>query len=235
VSLRSPDGGPRARTTLRLERSPSEPRVLVSLAAVALLLVGAGWLAGLPLAGAPPSFDLELTTRATAAAGSRTSTLAILLGRVGHLVVVTVVAIGFALVARHRSGRWDVALLLATVLGGATVITATLKLALDRARPDGAAVDTLSAAYPSGHTVRAAAVFGLVAYIVRFWTRRAAIRVLTIPVAVALILVNGGARVVLGVHWPTDVAAGVVLGTAWLIACWSLLRPAPVPSASPTP
>lgn len=216
------------RRTLRLERSPFEPAVLAQLAVAAVALVAIGAAIGLPLADAPaPALDAQLSARATAPVDSGAWSAARLLGRVGHLVIVSVVAAVIALIARRRSGRWDVFWLLATVLGGATVITGVLKVLIDRARPEGADALALSAAYPSGHTVRAAAVFGLVAWVLRYWTRHPVVRRLTIPVAIALVLVNGIARVVLGVHWPSDVLVGLVLGGAWLAVSFRSLRPAP--------
>lgn len=216
----------RPRGTLRLTRSPFELAVLARLGGAALVLLATGYLLGSPLAEAPaPAFDAALARRFTAPPGTAQAWTALLLGRVGHLIAVTAVAAVIALVARRRSGHWDVALLLTTVLGGATAITGALKLLVDRARPDGAVA--LTAAYPSGHTVRAVAVFGLVAWVLRYWTRRPTVRVLVVPIALALVAVNGAARVVLGVHWPTDVLVGLFLGGAWLGVSFRVLRPSP--------
>jgi undecaprenyl-diphosphatase len=211
------------RRYLSLERSPFEVGVLIRLTVAGLVLLGIGLLLHLPLAGEPPAFDAEIAARATAPAEGAAAEAAAAIGRIGHLTIVSAVAVVIAVVAWRRSGRFDVALLLTAVLGGATVLTGLLKVLTDRARPDDTL--TLSAAFPSGHTVRGVAVLGLVAWIVRQWSRRSSVQQLAIPVAVVLVLVNGAARVVLGVHWPTDVAAGFLLGAAWLLVCCSLLRP----------
>jgi undecaprenyl-diphosphatase len=208
---------------LHLERSPFEVRSALMLGAAALLLTGIGLLLALPLAGDAPAFDARLAAVATAPEDDAARQVAAAVGRVGHLVIVATIAVVVALVARWRSGRWDIGLLLAAVLGGATVVTGVLKALTDRARPDDTL--TLSAAFPSGHTVRGAAVLGLVAWIVRQWSHHAAVRRLAVPVAVVLVVLNGVARVVLGVHWPTDVAAGFLIGAAWLLACCAVLRP----------
>lgn len=211
------------RRYLYLERSPFEVGVSVRLALAGLALLGVGLLLHLPLAGDPPAFDAELAALATAPADGPAADAAAAIGRIGHLTIVAAVAAVIALVAWRRSGRVDVALLLLTVLGGATVLTGLVKVLTDRARPDDTL--TLSAAFPSGHTVRGVAVLGLVAWILRQWSHRSSVQQLVIPVAVALVLVNGAARVVLGVHWPTDVAAGFLLGGAWLFVCCHLLAP----------
>lgn len=215
------------RRTLHLERSPFEVGVIVRLTVVAVVLVGVGTLLGIPLAdGGAPAFDAELSARATAAPGTAAAVVAGVLSDVGHLLWVSLVAALVALIARWRSGRWDVALLLAAVLGGATVITGLIKMFVDRTRPDGATIDTLSAAFPSGHTVRAAAVLGLVAWIIRFWSDHPLTRAAVLPLGAVVIAANGVARIVLGVHWPTDVLVGLAIGTIWLLACVWQLRPA---------
>jgi undecaprenyl-diphosphatase len=224
--------GPPTRRVLRLGRSPFEAAVMLRFGVAAALALAVTVVLGLPLAGEPPAFDARLAAATTAPEDSTLNLLAYVIGRLGHLWFVVAVALVIAVVARRRSGRWDLALLMAAVLGGATVITGLAKVLTDRARPDSATVSTLSAAFPSGHSVRAAAVFGLVAWVLTCWSRRAAVGRLVIPVAAVLVLTNGAARVVLGVHWPTDVLAGITLGTVWLLVCLRLLRPAAVPLAS---
>lgn len=216
-----------AKRYLHLERSPFALRSVLVLAAAAVVLTGVGLLLALPLAGDVPGFDARLAAAATAPEGHAATQVAVAVGRVGHLVLVATIAVVVGIVARWWSGGWDVGLLLAAVLAavlvGAAVVTGVLKELTDRARPDDTL--TVSAAFPSGHTVRGAAVLGLVAWIVRQWSNHASVRQLAVPVAVLLVVLNGVARVVLGVHWPTDVAAGFLIGTSWLLVCCAALRP----------
>lgn len=223
------------RRILRLERSPFDPAVGLRLGVAAALVLGVTVAIGLPLSGEPIAFDARIAQATTAPEDTTLNLAAATIGRLGHLWFVVAIAIVIALLARWRSGGWDLALLMAAVLGGATVITGLAKVITDRARPDVATVDTLSAAFPSGHSVRAAAIFGLVAWVLRAWSDRAAVSQLLIPVTVVLVVVNGAARVILGVHWPTDVVAGIVLGTVWLLVCLRLLEPAAYPAAARTP
>jgi undecaprenyl-diphosphatase len=72
--------------------------------------------------------------------------------------------------------------------------------------------------FPSGHAMLAPLVFGLGALIWSApWPRPA--RVALLLLAGSLSLLVAVARVYLGVHWPTDVIAGLLLGTAWA-AMW---------------
>lgn len=73
-----------------------------------------------------------------------------------------------------------------------------------------------SPSFPSGHTLNAVVVIGIIAYLVilRRESKRARIAVGTAAVLFALMV--GMSRVYLGHHWFTDVLAGFVLGAAWL-------------------
>ena len=214
-------------TSLRLARSPLAPgtiiRGLVAGLALAALGVVLGWV--LQAAG-PTGVDAgaSVDTLTTDDAGWL-FTVGRVLSYWGHALVVTPLATVLALLARRRWGTWDLGWLLLVVVGGATALTGAVKLLTDRARPDEALIATVSSAFPSGHAVRAVAVYGLVAWLVLGLARRRVVRLVALPAAAGLIALNGVARVAVGAHWPTDVLAGVALGAAWLACSLLLLRP----------
>jgi membrane-associated phospholipid phosphatase len=72
--------------------------------------------------------------------------------------------------------------------------------------------------FPSGHTTSATIGYGLLAVLViRLWPgNRRWFPVVVTLLAVGLALAVGVSRVYLGVHWPTDVVAGWILGLTWL-------------------
>jgi undecaprenyl-diphosphatase len=108
--------------------------------------------------------------------------------------------------------------LLLTV-GGQFAVVDLIKWIVDRARPD---IDRLTGfsgpSFPSGHAAAAAASFAAFALLVGTGRSRQAKAVLA-AVAVALATGIAASRVFLGVHWLTDVLAGLALGWAWFAVC----------------
>lgn len=133
----------------------------------------------------------------------------------GVLVIAAVVAV---VEGRRRRARPAV-LFLATVLAGEQLIVNTIKLVVARDRPD---VHRLagfaSSSFPSGHAATAAAMWAAFALLLgrgRSRWERVALAALAAAMAAAV----AASRVLLGVHWLTDVVAGAAIGWAWFAAC----------------
>lgn len=129
------------------------------------------------------------------------------------LWIVTAFAIGSVAVAQ----RWrQCAYLAGTTAGGAIIISA-IKAAVDRPRPTLVAhlVDVHTASFPSGHAMDSAFVYGSLAVAVAAdaGSRRRARLIMV--VALLLVTTIGVSRLILGVLWPTDVAAGWAIGLCW--------------------
>ena len=143
-------------------------------------------------------------------------TLVTYLGETSTVVVVAV-AVALTEIARTRS-RWVVPFLLVVVLGD-KLLTETVKELVDRARPALEPVAaTLGPSFPSGHTSTAAASWAAFALIAgRWWGRRAwpALAGVAVGIAVGVAI----SRVLLDVHWLTDVLGGLALGWAWFAVC----------------
>lgn len=137
----------------------------------------------------------------------------------GETVTVVVVAIAVAAVeiARTRN-RWVVPFLVAVIVGD-KLLTEAIKQLVDRARPELEAVAaTLGPSFPSGHTSTAAASWAAFALVAgRWWGRESwpALAGVAIGIAVGVAV----SRVMLDVHWLTDVLGGLALGWAWFAAC----------------
>ena len=134
------------------------------------------------------------------------------LGGVAVLVPLTVA--GAALLLYRRQYR-SAALLLGLTLSG-RLLVALQKAQTARLRPDDheQLVDVQSFAFPSGHSANSTMVYLSLAFLL---TARRPHRSLAIWGAVWLTVLIGASRVVLGVHWPTDVIAGWAFGLFWTL------------------
>jgi undecaprenyl-diphosphatase len=120
--------------------------------------------------------------------------------------------------ALWRGRRRLAAYLVVTVVGGSLVDTA-VKLAVDRPRPlvDHPIDTAFGTSFPSGHAMASTLTYGALLLVFlpvlsRRWRWIAEVGALTLVVAI------GSSRLLLGVHFVTDVVGGYVLGVAWLLA-----------------
>ena len=132
---------------------------------------------------------------------------------------------GLALVATvllWRSGtRLAVALVPTVAFSVAAAAVVITKTVVGRSRPPASLhlVSESDASFPSGHTTDSAAVLVAIALVLAvFVLRRPIMRVGSIVAAAVLSGAIGTSRLVLGVHWPTDVLAGWALGISIAIA-----------------
>lgn len=116
-----------------------------------------------------------------------------------------------------RRKTWGPALYLAIVGLGVTSINNGLKLIIDRDRPDIAQLaGHAGSSFPSGHSAAAAACWAAIALVVaRRSSRRG--RLIAGTLAAVTAAAVAASRVLLGVHWLTDVVAGVVVGWTWFL------------------
>lgn len=103
-----------------------------------------------------------------------------------------------------------------------TLVNSVLKLVINRPRPSADLVHVLSSGqgsgFPSGHAFFAIIILGLVAYFISINLKNRVLRMLVLVGLTALILLIGTSRVYLGVHWPSDVIGGYLIGGVFLTA-----------------
>ena len=125
-----------------------------------------------------------------------------------------------------RAGLWREAAAVALSLGGAMLIYELTKALTARPRPS---VEHLQAvtgsSFPSGHATQASAFWlSLVLALRAMSVTPFALRMAGIA-ATALVLGVAWSRVYLGVHYPSDVLAGVILGSGWALWVRRCLHP----------
>jgi undecaprenyl-diphosphatase len=131
--------------------------------------------------------------------------------------IALIVVVGVAEMLRAPN-RWIIPFLV-TVVIGEVILVNTIKQLLDRVRPTfNPIAETLGPSFPSGHSATAAALYaGLALVLVRKRSPRT--RALLAGVAAGIAAGVACSRVMLGVHWLSDVIAGLAFGWAWFSIC----------------
>ena len=113
---------------------------------------------------------------------------------------------------------WVVPFVLVVVAGNG-ILTTTVKHLADRVRPTlNPIAETLGPSFPSGHSSWSAAFFAAAALLLARGRNRR-VRAAVAGSAAGLVVMVAGSRVLLDVHWLSDVIAGVALGFAWFSVC----------------
>ncbi|MCW0234327.1 MAG: phosphatase PAP2 family protein [Ferrovibrio sp.] len=142
-------------------------------------------------------------------------------GGTGPLAFITAACILYLLLRRRRRS----ALFLFAAIAGGQLMSTLLKAGFERPRPDlvphGMTVYTAS--FPSGHAMMTAIVYLTLAALLARSESRKRLKAFLLLLAVCVTLLVGVSRVYLGVHWPSDVLGGWMIGSAWAAGCWSLV------------
>jgi len=142
-----------------------------------------------------------------------------ILTQLGGVWLVTLFAVVVAIVGYvRRPNRWIPVFLLA-VLVGEILLSNGIKQLLDRARPTFNPIAAhLGPSFPSGHSTAAAAFYAAAALILGRGASPKA-RALLAGGAAGIAVGVATTRVMLDVHWVSDVVAGLALGWAWFAVC----------------
>jgi len=145
---------------------------------------------------------------------------------------IPVIALALVVVAVDlaRTRRLWAAPFVVAVLGGVELVTLGVKDLVDRARPAFVPqAASLGPSFPSGHSSTSAAFYAAAALILTRYAGSRARRVAGMA-AVAIAVAVAGSRVLLDLHWLSDVVGGLALGWGWFTLCAAvfggrLLRP----------
>ena len=191
----------------------SHPAARLLLGAVVFVLVG--WGVGELWTSVVGSADLNAVREVAAQRTAALADVAKVVTWAGSAFLLVPLAL-IACLALIRAGLRREALAVALSLGGALLISDWVKLLVSRPRPP---VEHLQAvtgsSFPSGHATQASAFwFSLVFALPAAGASRKVTRVAG-GLALLIVLAVAASRVCLGVHYPSDVVAGMLLGTGW--------------------
>jgi membrane-associated phospholipid phosphatase len=141
----------------------------------------------------------------------------------GSTLVVSSIAVGFGIYFISRRRFYWLTAFMSLVFGG-MLLNRLLKYAFHRPRPffDNPLLTLTGYSFPSGHTMMATVLYGvLAAYFfsnLKDWGQR----IIIITLATLVIALVGFSRIYLGAHYLSDVLAAFAEGLAWLSVCLTL-------------
>jgi undecaprenyl-diphosphatase len=193
----------------------SHPATRLLLGFAAFLLVG--WAVGELWLSIVGSVDLEVVREIAAQRTAALTEIAKVVTWAGSAFLLVPLAL-ICCVALIRAGLRREALAVALSLGGAMLLSDLIKLLVSRPRPPVEHLQGVTgSSFPSGHATQASAFwFSLVLVLRATGGSRTAIRVAA-AVALVLVVTVAASRVYLGVHYPSDVMAGILLGIGWAV------------------
>lgn len=199
--------------------------IVIAALVVAFVVLASGVIAS---ATEPIDFALlrALRTSASEPRGPVWLTSAVLdLSALGSTVVIVLVVVvaSLFLLLDHRPRQ---AMLLIGVASVAAIGLRLIKLGVGRERPT--IVEHIEVvtgmSFPSGHTLLAAVLYPTLGMLIASNLRERSLKVFVFVVAAVLALLVGFTRVYLGVHYPSDVLGGWLLGLAFALAAGMVIR-----------
>lgn len=195
---------------------------LLTGAALISVAIGAILLIGLAIDRWPLAFDRSImiglrrwggpawlpnAARDVTALGGGVVLTIVVIAVAGLLLVQRLWLTALATIAAVASGGWVVSLVKAHVARPRPMVVPHL-------------VEVGNMSFPSGHSADSAVVYLTLAALATQVTRDPLVRRYIVAVAILLVGAIGCSRVYLGVHWPSDVAAGWSFGTLWALGWW---------------
>ena len=144
------------------------------------------------------------------------------LGSLTVLGLATFAIAGFLLL----QGMTRTAAFVVVATSGGWLLNDLLKETFQRTRPDVVPHlrEVMSLSFPSGHAMTSAAVYLTLGALTMRVADRPVTKFYCMAIAMLVTFLVGVSRVYLGVHYPTDVLAGWLMGFTWALACWAVER-----------
>ena len=176
----------------------------------------ASWTVGVQYDCQPLPIDLSVQEAFFKLRGGISDVAAVFITHLGDTKTIVLLCLALLIIPKTR-GKYGVPTTIAALMG--LVIYKPMKHIFLRARPDVAMhmVEQGGYSFPSGHSVSALIVYGLLAYLIRRHCKNPILKNVLSVICGRLSIIIGLSRIYVGVHWPTDVFTGFAIGGAVLM------------------
>ncbi len=179
--------------------------------------------AGIAIRAIAPGFDVQAMQAIASHRDATLTSIAWVVTEAGSFILLAPLSIAFLLLRRWKRPADDIALVV--IAAGSALLPLVVKQIVARPRPTIEHLSNLSSlSFPSEHTTQAAALYLTVGIMLSQGLTRGW-RELAIVLGVMIALAVAWSRVYLGVHYPTDVTAGLLLGWSWALLVFHWARP----------
>jgi len=180
-------------------------------------------LVGFGVTALRPGLDIEILQAVALHRDATVTSIAEILTTAGSFPLLAPLSVAAVLLRRWNRPADDIALVV--IAAGSAALPWLVKLIVARPRPTFEHLQQLSSlSFPSEHTTQAAAIYLTIAILLSKGLNRG-LRELVIVLALLIAVVVAWSRVYLGVHYPSDVAAGLILGWSWALLVFHWARP----------
>lgn len=164
--------------------------------------------------------DAQLSTWLHTHGSTQLTTALLVVTSLGSTVPVSCIAVAAGLYLLWRRQPYWLAAIWLSVFGG-MLLNKLLKYVFHRPRPhfNDPILALTSYSFPSGHTMAATVLYGVLAALLVTKIKRPGFRVLVVLSASFLIALVGFSRMYLGAHYLSDVLGAIAEGLAWLSLC----------------
>lgn len=201
---------------------PSLLRFAGRIGLIFLVLAVVTAVAGILVRAWSPPFDVAAIQVVADQRTSLSTTVAGIVSDAGSFAILAPLTIALVLLRQWKRPADDLALIV--VAAGTAALPSVVKLIVARPRPTIEHLTHLtSLSFPSEHTTQAAGIYLAIASLLT-QGRPTLWRNLALAIAVVIALLVAASRVFLGVHYPTDVTAGLLLGWLWTIGIFRYAR-----------
>lgn len=142
-----------------------------------------------------------------------------------EVVTIGLVLVGVAVILITKKGKTG--LYISITAGVAAVLAQLYKIVLLRPRPNvwPEIATENSGSFPSGHAMMATVLMSIITLLAFYYLKNKWLKMAIAIVSILVILLVSWSRMFLGVHYPTDIIAGIDIGVFWTWIAFLLIIP----------